>query len=81
MTTTTLNPQSTATLDLEATLNTLVDQHGLGAVGNALVEKHGRTAAIAAMLYPDRAAICSTSSDPSVQGIPASTISAAPPTF
>jgi len=53
MTTTTPELQSTKTLDLEATLQALVEQHGLAAVGNALVQQHGRTAAIAAMLgYP-----------------------------
>lgn len=50
MTTTTSEPQATQTLDLEATLQALVEQHGLDAVGNALVQQHGRTAAIAAML-------------------------------
>jgi hypothetical protein len=53
MTTTTPKPQLTETLALEATLQTLVEQYGLAAVGNALVQQHGRTAAIAAMLgYP-----------------------------
>ncbi|NEQ48443.1 MAG: hypothetical protein F6K00_34900 [Leptolyngbya sp. SIOISBB] len=69
MTTPLTQPQSTETLDLEATLQTLIEQHGLSTVGNALVQKHGRTAAIAAMLYP-QAAIASTSSDLSAQNIP-----------
>lgn len=69
-------PQSTETLDLETTLKALVEQHGLGAVGNALVQQHGRTQAIAAMLYPSQAATCSTSSNPSAQTIPASITSA-----
>jgi len=52
-TTTTTDSQSPATLDLESTLQALVGQHGLDAVGNALVQQHGRTAAIAAVLgYP-----------------------------
>jgi hypothetical protein len=50
MTTTTPEPQTTETLDLETTLQALCEQHGLAAVGNALVQQHGRTAAIAAML-------------------------------
>ena len=53
MNTTTPDPQTTKTLDLEATLQALCEQHGLAAVGNALVQQHGRTAAIAAVLgYP-----------------------------
>lgn len=63
MTTTTPEPQTTQTLDLEATLQILVEQHGLGAVGNALAQQHGRTAAIAAMLYPSQAVTSSTSSE------------------
>ena len=81
MTTMTPNPQSAATLDLEPTLQALVNQHGLGAVGNALVQQHGRTQAIAAMLYPSQAAISSISSNPSAQTIPASITSAALETF
>ena len=78
MTTTTPEPQSTA-LDLEATLQALVDQHGLGAVGNALAQQHGRTAAIAACLGQLPAATCSTSSGESAPITPASTILAAAP--
>jgi|GEM_PF-3551320 len=50
MTTTTSESQTTKTLDLEATLQALVAQHGLAAVGKALVQQHGRTAAIASVL-------------------------------
>ncbi|MEO1300137.1 MAG: hypothetical protein AAFW75_31075 [Cyanobacteria bacterium J06636_16] len=80
MTTTTSETQSTEVLNLEATLQTLCEQHGLPAVGNALVERYGRTKAIAACLHPSQAATSSTSSDPSAQTTSASTILAAPPT-
>ena len=64
MTTMISDPQPTETLDLEATLQTLVEQHGLAAVGNALVQQHGRTAAIAACLgqLSDSIACTSTAS-------------------
>ncbi|MEM6434546.1 MAG: hypothetical protein AAF773_11940 [Cyanobacteria bacterium P01_D01_bin.115] len=64
MTTPLTKPQPTKTLDLEATLQTLVHQHGLSAVGNALVQQHGRTKAIAACLgqRPDSTACTSTAS-------------------
>jgi hypothetical protein len=58
--TTTTQPQPTETLDLETTLQALIAQHGLSAVGNALVQQHGRTAAIAACLGQSQA-VTSTS--------------------
>ncbi|MDB9527842.1 hypothetical protein PN498_17740 [Oscillatoria sp. CS-180] len=58
MTTTLTQPQSTQALDLETTLQDLCDRYGLGAVGNALTRKYGRTQEIAACLgqLPDSTA-------------------------
>lgn len=79
--TTTIEVQSTETLNLETTLQTLCEQHGLSALGKSLVQQHCRTASIAACLGQLPDAICSTSSGESAPITPVSTIWEAPPTF
>lgn len=39
-------------LDLEATLQALINQYGLHAVGNALVQRYGMTAVLGALIAP-----------------------------
>jgi hypothetical protein len=76
-----LDSGSDSSLDDE--LNRLCERYGLDAVGKALVQQHGRTAAIAACLgqLQAQAVTCSTSSDGLVPGTPANTTSAVQLTF